>query len=86
MNSVFKWLSGRTTTFLCGFFVIGNAAFFLHRLDAIFISFMATFMGLVIGHSIKEDVAKAKAKPDFIVTSNKVIMPESGGSIEVGGQ
>ena len=56
MSSLFKWLQGRTTTFLVGFFVIGNIAHFLHRLDSTYITFMVTFMGLTIGHSVKEDL------------------------------
>ena len=60
MSGLFSWLSGRTTTFLVGFFVIGNVSHFIHRLDATYISFMVTFMGLVIGHSVKEDLLTAK--------------------------
>lgn len=48
-------VQGKTTGWLLAFFTIGNVAFFMHRLDATYISFMVTFMGIVLGHSIKED-------------------------------
>ena len=50
-----NWLQGRTTGWLISFFIAGNAFHVLHRLDATYITFMTTFMGFVLGHSIKED-------------------------------
>lgn len=48
-------LAGRTTAFLGAFFVAGNVLHALHRLDTTYITFMATLMGFVLGHSVKED-------------------------------
>lgn len=50
-----NWCQGRTTAWLVAFFSLGNLFHVFHRLDATYISFMVTFMGIVLGHSIKED-------------------------------
>jgi hypothetical protein len=56
-------LQGRTTAFCVAFFAAGNVLHILHRLDQTYIMFMATLMGFVVGHSIKEDYFAGK-KPD----------------------
>jgi hypothetical protein len=48
-------LAGRTTAFCGAFFVAGHVMHFLHRLDPTYLGFMATLMGFVLGHSVKED-------------------------------
>ena len=53
-------LYGRTTTFCVAFFAMGNVLHFLHRLDWMYIGFMSTLMGFVVGHSVKEDYFSAK--------------------------
>ena len=55
-NKVTNWLKGRTTTFLCGFFVAGHVLQALHKLDATYIAYMTAFMGFVLGHSVKEGI------------------------------
>jgi hypothetical protein len=61
---MFKWafslLSGRTTAFCGAFFVMGNVMHAMHRLDAMYITFMSALMGFVVAHSVKEDVFAAK--------------------------
>jgi len=56
-------LSGRTTAFCGAFFVGGHVMHVLHRLDATYISFMIALMGIVLGHSVKEDYFSADKKP-----------------------
>lgn len=46
---------GRHTLFAGAFFAVGTVFHWYHRLDATFIGFMATLMGFVFGHSVKED-------------------------------
>lgn len=60
MNNIFAVLRGRTTTFALFFAFAGTGLQCVHRLDATYITFMTTLMTFVVGHSIKEDVVKAK--------------------------
>jgi hypothetical protein len=48
-------LAGRTTAFSAAFFLTGNVMHVLHRLDTSYIAFMVALMGIVLGHSVKED-------------------------------
>lgn len=61
MNKIFKFMQGRHTGFAAAFFLSGTALHAFHRLDSTYISFMATLMGFVLGHSVKEDYF---SKPD----------------------
>ena len=54
---------GRTTAFFIAFFVAGHAMAFLGKLTPAYIGFMGTLGGLVLGHSIKEDVMAGKPLP-----------------------
>lgn len=47
---------GRTTAFFIAFFFAGHAMALLGKLTPTYIGFMGTLGGLVLGHSIKEDV------------------------------
>jgi hypothetical protein len=62
LQKLFGFLSGRSTAFCVAFFISGNVAHFLHRLDGTYIGFMSALLGAVIGHSIKEDLLGAKPK------------------------
>lgn len=48
---------GRSTTFFVGFFISGNVLHIIHRLDATYITFMTALLGIIVGHSFKEDYA-----------------------------
>lgn len=54
---------GRTTAFFVAFFVSGHVMAVLGKLTPTYIGFMGTLGGLVLGHSIKEDVLAAKTPP-----------------------
>jgi hypothetical protein len=56
ITKIFNMVKGRTTAFCIGFFVSGNVLQCLHRLDAMYVTFMVALLGAVIGHSIKEDL------------------------------
>lgn len=47
---------GRTTAFFIAFFFMGHAMAWLGKLTPVYVGYMATLGGLVLGHSIKEDV------------------------------
>jgi hypothetical protein len=57
-HNVLQITQGRTTAFLIGFFISGNAMAWTGKLTTVYIGFMATLGGLVLGHSIKEDLAE----------------------------
>jgi hypothetical protein len=48
---------GRSTAFFMAFFVTGNIFAWVGKLSPVYIGFMGTLGGLVLGHSIKEDWA-----------------------------
>jgi hypothetical protein len=47
---------GRTTAFFIAFFIGGHVMAALGKLTPTYIGFMGTLGGLVLGHSIKEDI------------------------------
>jgi hypothetical protein len=49
---------GKTTAWLAAFFVIGNVLAYVDKLSSTYVAFMAMFMSIVLGHSIKEDYFK----------------------------
>jgi hypothetical protein len=54
---------GRTTAFFIAFFFAGHAMAWFGKLTLVYVSFMGTLGGLVLGHSIKEDVVAMKNGP-----------------------
>jgi len=55
---------GRTTAFFVSFFIAGHLVLAFGHLTGTYISFMATLGGLILGHSIKEDILGGKKAPD----------------------
>ena len=62
-GKVLQKTHGRSTAFFIAFFVAGHAMVLLGKLTPTYIGFMGTLGGLVLGHSIKEDVMAAKYGP-----------------------
>jgi hypothetical protein len=60
LRKFFAWFQGRTTTFCILFFIMGNILQYQHRLDMTYITFMGTLMGIIVGHSVKEDYFNTK--------------------------
>jgi hypothetical protein len=54
---------GRTTAFFIAFFLAGTVLAFLGKLTAVYVAFMGTLGGLVLGHSVKEDFMAARFGP-----------------------
>lgn len=54
---------GRTTAFFIAFFLSGHAMALFGKLTPTYIGFMGTLGGLVLGHSIKEDMMEGRNGP-----------------------
>lgn len=54
---------GRTTAFFIAFFIAGHVMVFLGKMTPAYIGFMGTLGGLVLGHSIQENVLAANLPP-----------------------
>lgn len=54
---------GRTTAFFIAFFLSGHAMALFGKLTPTYIGFMGTLGGLVLGHSIKEDMMAGRNGP-----------------------
>ncbi len=59
-HRVLQITQGRTTAFFIAFFITGHVMAVLHLLTPVYVGYMGTLGGLVLGHSIKEDVMAAK--------------------------
>jgi hypothetical protein len=59
-NKLLKATHGRTTAFFMAFFLAGTALASVGKLTGTYVAFMGTLGGLVLGHSIKEDVVDAR--------------------------
>lgn len=60
-NAVHKVLQithGRTTLFFTLFFITGNIAAWFGKLTPSYVAYMGTLGGLVVGHSLKDDLAE----------------------------
>lgn len=57
---------GRSTAFFLGFFLSGNALAIAGKLTPVYVAYMATLGGLVLGHSIQENVLVAKSGPPAV--------------------
>jgi hypothetical protein len=77
-QKVLSITQGRTTAFFIAFFVSGHAMALLGKLTPTYIGFMGTLGGLVLGHSIKEDVVAARTVPPAPATP---VPPMLGGQI-----
>lgn len=64
LQKLFNFAQGRSTAFFIAFFIIGTILHCLHRLDATYITFMATLLGFVVGHSVKEDLLNSASMQD----------------------
>lgn len=62
-HKVLQMTHGRTTAFFVLFFLSGHALALLGKLTTTYIAYMGTLGGLVLAHSIKEDVAAAYNPP-----------------------
>jgi hypothetical protein len=61
-HKVLQATHGRTTAFFVAFFITGNAMAYFDKLTPVYVGFMGTLGGLVLGHSVKEDLVTLKNK------------------------
>jgi len=55
---------GRTTAFFIAFFLAGHAMAWFGKLTPVYVAYMGTLGGLVLGHSIQENVLLRKGPDD----------------------
>lgn len=60
-EKVLRITHGRSTAFFMAFFLSGNALAWTGKLDPVYVAFMGTLGGLVLGHAIQENVLAAKS-------------------------
>lgn len=58
VHKVLQVTHGRTTAFFVMFFVTGNVAAWYGKLTPSYVGFMGTLGTLILGHSVKEDLAE----------------------------
>jgi len=68
---------GRTTAFFIAFFLAGHAMALAGKLTPVYVAYMGTLGGLVLGHSIQENITAAKSG---------FPPPAPGGADAVGGK
>lgn len=61
-HKVLQAVHGRTTAFFIAFFLTGNVLAYFDKLTPTYVGFMGTLGGLVLGHSVKEDIVTLKNK------------------------
>jgi hypothetical protein len=62
-NKVLQITHGRTTAFFVAFFIAGHAMALAGKLTTVYVAYLATLGGLVLGHSVKEDILTARFGP-----------------------
>jgi hypothetical protein len=63
-DKAFAATQGRHTFFVISFFLSGNILHWFHRLDGVYIGYMATLMSFLLGRTISGDItAMAPAIP-----------------------
>ena len=67
-HKVLQMTHGRTTAFFIAFFIAGHIMAWFGKLTPVYVAYMGTLGGLVLGHSIKEDFAARAAAAAGIVT------------------
>jgi hypothetical protein len=55
LQKIFSYCQGRHTFFAFFFAVAGVGLQWFHHLDATFVAYMTSLMGMVLGHSIQEN-------------------------------
>lgn len=63
VHKLLQLTHGRTTAFFILFFIAGHVFAYLGKLTSTYIAYMGTLGGLVLAHSIKEDVSAAYNPP-----------------------
>jgi hypothetical protein len=62
-NKVLQIMHGRSTAFFVAFFVAGTSMAWVGKLTPVYVAFVGTLGGLVVGHSIQENLTGAGGAP-----------------------
>jgi hypothetical protein len=62
-NQFLKITRGRSTAFFAAFFVAGTTLACFGKLTPVYVAFVGTLGGLVVGHSIQENLTGAGGAP-----------------------
>jgi hypothetical protein len=63
-HKILQITHGRTTAFFIAFFISGNVLAYIDKLGTTYVYFMGTLGGLVLGHSVKEDLMQMKNRAE----------------------
>jgi hypothetical protein len=63
IHKVLQITHGRSTAFFILFFITGNVMAIKHLLTPVYVGYMGTLGGLILGHSVKEDWAEKMNGP-----------------------
>jgi hypothetical protein len=55
-HKIMQITHGRTTAFFIAFFLAGHGMAFIGKLSPTYVAFMGTLGGLVLGHSVQENI------------------------------
>jgi hypothetical protein len=84
-QKLMAWFQGRHTVFAIYFACVGTALQVFHKLDVNFIMLIGAVQGLVLGHSVKEDVMDyLKAKKGQTEDVNAPVIVDDKGADERG--
>lgn len=63
VHKVLQVTHGRTTAFFVAFFIAGHVMAWFGKLTPTYVGYLGTLGGLVLGHSIKEDMMAGRNAP-----------------------
>jgi hypothetical protein len=75
LKKIFAYMQGRHTAFAAFFALVGVLLQWFHRLDATFVAYMTSLMGMVLGHSIQENHFGGDRKGDSDATVSQPKQP-----------
>jgi hypothetical protein len=58
VHKILQLTHGRATLFWIAFFISGNVLAWLNRLSPVYVAYMGTLGGLILGHSFKDDLSE----------------------------
>lgn len=62
-HKVLQITHGRTTAFFIAFFIAGHAMACFGKLTPVYVAYMGTLGGLILGHSVQENILAVKDCP-----------------------
>jgi hypothetical protein len=62
-QKVLRITQGRSTAFFIAFFIAGHAMAYFGKLTPVYVAYMGTLGGLILGHSVQENILAVKDCP-----------------------